>query len=150
MGRAPGNRSILVPLGMNAESETAFDVACRLAAERGCSLTAIAVVEVPALLPVDAHMVDEEAAARRLLDRAAAVGDSYGIDVRQRLVRAREAATAIVEEASARNTELIVLGTSRKRARPFGRTAGAVLKGAACRVMLIAPPANAVQARIAV
>lgn len=150
MGLALGHRSILVPLCLNGESETAFDIACRIAAERGCSLTAIAVVEVPALLPVDAHMTEEEAAARRLLERAATIGDTYGIGVAQRLVRAREAATAILEEASARNTELIVLGTSRKRTRPFGRTAEAVLKAARCRVMLIAPPADAFQARIAV
>ena len=150
MAHEIGHRSILVPLGVNSESEIAFDVACRLAAERRCSLTAIAVVEMPAVLPVDAHMEEEERAARRLLDHAACIGDSYGLDVTQRLVRAREAATAIVEEASARNTELIVLGTSRKHGRPFGRTAEAVLKGARCRVMLIAPPADALQARVAV
>ena len=84
MALAPGRRSILVPLCLNGESETAFDIACRIAAERGCSLTAIAVVEVPALLPVDAHMTEEEAAARRLLGRAATIGDTYGIGVTQR------------------------------------------------------------------
>jgi nucleotide-binding universal stress UspA family protein len=143
-------RSILVPLADNVETDTALDVACRLAADHGCSLNAVAVVEVPTLLPVDAHMAEEEGKARLLLDRAATIGDSYGVRVTRKLVRAREAATAIVEQASACGTELIVLGASRRRGRTFGRTTDSVLRGAACRVLVIAAPAQAAHARIAV
>ena len=147
-----GYRSILVPVADNAESEKAVDVACRLSAEHGVSITAVAVIEVPSVLPLDSHMLEEEADARRVLMRAAAIGDSYGIRVSPRMVRGREAAAAIVDEAAATNCQLIVIGAPPKRrlgnrAFVFGGTGEAVLKKAPCRVMVIAAPSEAVDAR---
>ena len=49
MPRPLGYRRIVVPISDNAESEKAVDVACRLAAEHGASITLVAVVEVPTL-----------------------------------------------------------------------------------------------------
>src|SRR5437870_6877768 len=109
-----GYRAILVPVADNAESEKAVDVACRLAAEHRASITAVVAVEVPAVLPLNAHMLEEEADARRVLARAAAIGDSYGIGVSTRMVRAREAAAAVVDEAALRGVELVVIGAPRK------------------------------------
>jgi APA family basic amino acid/polyamine antiporter len=142
-----GYRSILVPLAQNAETDKALDVACRLAAEHGATIAAVAVVEVPATLPLDSHMLEEEACARALLTRASAVGDSYGIRVSGSLLRAREAGEAIVEEAGTRSSELVVVGAPRKRrlstsAPVFGRTTEFVLRKAPCRVMVIAAPAE--------
>ena len=53
-------RRILVPVFDREISEQAMAIACRLAAERRTSVTAISVIEVPAELPLDAHMTDEE------------------------------------------------------------------------------------------
>ena len=145
-----GYRTIVVPLADNAESDQAVDVACRLAADHGGALIAVAVVEVPTLLPVDAHMPDEERRARRLLRRADAVGESYGIDVARRLVRSRDAAHAIVECAVEECADVIVIGAPRHPRRPLGHTAEAVLRSADCRVILIAAPAEQELARIAV
>jgi nucleotide-binding universal stress UspA family protein len=64
-------RNLLVPIADNPESERAMDVACRLATDRGATITVVNVVEVPAVLPLAAHMTEEEAAAHRLLERAA-------------------------------------------------------------------------------
>ncbi len=149
---AVGYRSILVPVIDNHESEKAVDVACRLASEHGASITAVAVVEVPPLLPLDSHMLEEEADARRVLTRAAAIGDSYGISVPARMVRGREAAEAIVAAATAGRCELVVIGAPRKRrlGKPgfvFGRTPESVLKKASCRVMVIAAANEAADAR---
>ena len=60
-----------------------------------------------------------------------------------RLVRARSAGQAIVEEAEQRGTEIIVLGTPRKtltvtQRAVFGRTVDYVLRNAPCRVMVAA------------
>src|SRR5438477_418861 len=107
MSSTIGYRSILVPVVDSAETDTALDVACRLAAEHGSSLRAVAVIEVPAVLPLASHMHEEEAGARALLRRAAAVGESYGIRVRGDVVRGREAGPAIAEEAAARGVELV-------------------------------------------
>src|SRR6266496_4616960 len=114
MPRPLGYRRILVPISENVESEKAMDVACRLAAEHGASITMVAVVEVPPLLPLDAHMLDEEAHAHRVVERAAAIADSYGVGIAHRILRAREAARAIVGEAENGRVEILVIGAPRK------------------------------------
>jgi nucleotide-binding universal stress UspA family protein len=141
MATTLGYRRVLVPIAGNPESEKAMDVACRIAAARSGVITAVAVVEVPALLPLDAHMTEEEARAHRILERAAAIADSYGVGVSTRRVRAREAASGILDQAALSVCEIIVLGAPRRR-RPtqgpiFGSTVEHVLKRAPCRVMLI-------------
>ena len=74
-------RNILVPVVPGRETQEALDVACRLATERRARVAAVAVVEVPLELPLDAAMEDAEAQAHELLDYARTVGDSYGVDV---------------------------------------------------------------------
>jgi nucleotide-binding universal stress UspA family protein len=149
MSRAIGYRSILVPVADNDETDTALDVACRLAAEHGSSITALAVIEVPPVLPLASHMHEEEADAKLLLRRAEAVGESYGVRVLGRTVRAREAGPAIAEEAIAREVELVVIGARRGSRKPFGHTVGTVLKRTPCRVLVLAPPPVAAVARTA-
>jgi basic amino acid/polyamine antiporter, APA family len=137
-------RNILVPVSEALESEEAVDLAARLATERGASIAALSVVEVPLELPLDARLPSEERRADALLDEARAIGDSYSVDVRARLVRARNAGRAIVDEAERRNTEIIVMGAPRKgragRGTIFGGTVDFVLKHAPCRVMVAAAP----------
>jgi basic amino acid/polyamine antiporter, APA family len=137
-------RNILVPVSEALESEEAVDLAARLAAERGASIAALSVVEVPLELPLDARLPAEERRADALLDEARAIGDSYSVDVRGRLVRARQAGRAIVDEAERRQTEIIVMGAPRKgrggRGTIFGGTVDFVLKHAPCRVMVAAAP----------
>jgi nucleotide-binding universal stress UspA family protein len=142
MARSLGYRRILVPVGDNADSEKAMDVACRLADGRRASITCVSVVEVPPLLPLDAHMLDEETRAHQLLERARAIADSYGVACSPRMVRGREAARAILDQATASEVELIVIGAPRrarasKGAAALGTTVEHVLKRATCRIMVI-------------
>jgi nucleotide-binding universal stress UspA family protein len=143
MPRPLGFRNLLVPVSDNPESERAVDAACRLAADHGATIALISVIEVPPVLPLESHMTSEEAAARRLLERAAAIGDSYGVTVVPRILRARTAADVIVTQAAQRRTELIVIGAPRKRRRAFGPTVEHVLKKAPCRVTVIGAAAEA-------
>jgi nucleotide-binding universal stress UspA family protein len=149
MSRTIGYRSILVPVADNAETDQALDVACRLAAEHGASITALVVIEVPPVLPLASHMLEEEAAAKLLVRRAEAFGESYGVRVVGRVVRSRDPGPAIVEESVARNVDLVVLGARRGRRRAFGRTVESVLKRAHCRVLVIAQPQIAGASRTA-
>jgi basic amino acid/polyamine antiporter, APA family len=149
VGRLIGYRSILVPIADNVETDQALDVACRLAAEHGASINAVAVIEVASFLPLDAHMVEEEATAKELLRRANAVGESYGIHVTCRVVHGREAGEVLADEAEARRADLVVVGARRRGRKPFGHTVEAVLRHAPCRVLVIAPPAEAVPSRAA-
>jgi nucleotide-binding universal stress UspA family protein len=119
-------------------------LACRLAADRGALVTALAAIEVPRELPLDAQMPDDEAEAERVLAEARAIAELYGVSVTTRVVRARAAAEAIVEAAANDGTEIVVLGAPRKRRASrrtpiFGRTVAVVLAQAPCRVMVAAP-----------
>jgi APA family basic amino acid/polyamine antiporter len=135
-------RSILVPVVEGHESEEAVDVACRLAAERRATIAAVRVLVVPLELPLDTPLPDAERRANELLDEARAVGDSYGVDVVGRIIRARNAGRAIVDAAERRQAEIIVMGSPRTRHRHtsaiFGKTVDFVLKQAPCRVMVVA------------
>ena len=73
-----------------------------LAAERGAQITAVYVIEIPLDLPLVAELPAEEELANRELDEARAIGESYGVTVIPRLVRARSAGAAIVREAERR------------------------------------------------
>src|SRR2546426_2365697 len=135
--RAPAYRRLLVPVVDNAVSLRAIEVACRLAPDRHASLEVLSVIEVPPLLPLEAHMLDEEAAAHRLLERAEAIADLHGVRVSVRLVRAREAGSAIAELADGSAAELVVLGAERRARSGLGSTVRHVLAKSRCRVMLL-------------
>jgi len=145
-GAALEYRNVLVPVVWRRESEAAVDLACRLAVERRGSIVALSVIEVPLELPLDARLPGNvEERANDLLDEARAIGDAYGVNVIGRIVRARRAGRAIVDEAARRGSEIIVMGAPRRdehgrRARIFGGTVDFVLKNAPCRVMVAAAP----------
>jgi APA family basic amino acid/polyamine antiporter len=135
-------RHILVPLVAGLESETAMALAAELADDRGSTITAVVVVEVPPELPLEAHMLEEEAEAKRTLEDARAIGNARGVNVRARTLRARLAGEAIVDEAKRSRADLVVLRAPRseRRRKVFGRTVDYVLRHAPCRVMVAAPP----------
>lgn len=142
---ARGYRRLLVPLDAAAESFHALELACRFAADSHARITALCVIEVPALLPLDAHLRDEEDAAQRLLERAGATADSYGVKVSAKIVRARDVGAAIVEQAVADHVELIVLGVRRARLAVAPGQVDAdivhkIIASAPSRVMVVSAP----------
>jgi len=134
-------RTIVVPVLRTPESEEALVAAARLAARRGARVALVHSLEVPLDRPLDVALPEQEEEAHRLLDDAQALVESYGVRALTRLVRDRDAASAIVREAEQRNAELIVVGARRRRrGQLLGRTASQVLRLAPCRVLLTAGP----------
>jgi APA family basic amino acid/polyamine antiporter len=132
-------RTILVPIVSGPESHESVDLAARLAGERRATIVALRVIVVPLDLPLDAPLPEEDARADQLLDEARATAEIYGVRMIDRIVRARNAGRAIVEEAERRQAEIVVLGAPRGRHRDiFGKTVDYVLKHAPCRVMVAA------------
>jgi APA family basic amino acid/polyamine antiporter len=134
-------RTILVPVVRSSESEEALVAAARLASERSATVVVVHVIEVPLDLPLDVELPEAEEEADDVLDNAAALVESYGVRAVSRLLRARAAGPAIVEEADRRNAELIVMGAPRvrpTRGRIFGNTVDYVLKHSGTRVLLVA------------
>jgi nucleotide-binding universal stress UspA family protein len=145
--RRPGlsYRRIVVPLDVSEESEAAMALAAELADEHGTSIDVVVAIELPPQLPLEAHMLEEEAAARRVLEDARAIAGSCGLRVRTRVVRARQAGEAIVAAAEEVDADLIVMNAPRKtrlgrRASIFGRTVRHVLHHAPCRVLVATTP----------
>ncbi len=144
-GRKRGYLRLLVPLDTRHESFEALEIACRLAVDDGARITAISVIEVPPKLPLDARFDDDEEAARRLLEQAGATGDSFGVKIVPRLVRARDFGAAIVAEAISERSELIVVRAPRSELALSPRLARTdpilhIVSGAPCRVMLLSAP----------
>jgi APA family basic amino acid/polyamine antiporter len=133
-------RNILVPVKPGRASEEAIDLACRLAADRGASIAALSVIVVPLDQPLDTRLEEEERMADEALDIAAVIAELYGVKFTERLVRARHAGRAIVDEATRRQSEIIVMGAPRGgRGRGvFSETVDFVLKHAPSRVMVVA------------
>jgi APA family basic amino acid/polyamine antiporter len=135
-------RTIVVPVKRTGESEEALVAAARLAAQRGATVVVLHVIEVPLALPLDARLPEEQDVAESLLDDAQAFVESYGVRAVTRLLRARKAGPAIVEEVRRRNAELVLLGAPRQemagRRALFGRTVDHVLREAPCRVLVAA------------
>ncbi len=130
-------RSILVPIVDGDESREAVEVAARLATERAGRIVLLRVIVVPLELPLDADLSEQVEDAYELLDRAHAIAELYGVRAVERIVRSRQAGSAIVEEADRRGTEIIVLGARRGNYKTiFGSTVEYVLKNAPCRVMV--------------
>jgi APA family basic amino acid/polyamine antiporter len=134
--------TIVVPVVRSHETEEALVAAARLAAERRATIAAVAVVEVPRSLPIDAELPEAEEEAHELLDSVREILEPYGVRVITRLARGRSAADVIVEEATRRQAELVVLGARRRdvarRTPVFGRTVASVLERSPCRVLLAA------------
>ena len=135
-------RTIVVPVLRTRESEEALVAAARLATDRGARIAVVNVIEVPLDEPLDADLSDRESAAGEVLDSAQALLEAYGVRTVSRIIRARSAGPAIVEDAIGRTAEIIVVGAPRlrgRRGRPiFGRTVDYVLKHSPTRVLVAA------------
>ena len=160
--------SILVPLMGGSLDDDIVQTAGRLAAEedvesfeedKGATIEALWIFEVPMSLPIDAALPEAQLKrARAALARAKAVGEEYeGVEVATATVRARRAGQAIVDEARRRGVQAVVLAAEEPskirggallggRGGPLENFVGDVTKyviaKAPCQVILTAPPAG--------
>jgi nucleotide-binding universal stress UspA family protein len=118
-------------------------LACQLATERNSAIDALYVIEVPFNLPLDARLTEERANAEAVMRRASTIAEQFGVKLTPIIVTARSAGRAIVGEAAARRSEVIVLGSQSKRRvadRVFGRTIDYVLQHLPCEVIINVVP----------
>ena len=130
---------ILVPINGSRISDEMMVLGCQLATEKKSAIDGLYVIEVPLNLPLDASLVNERAKADKVLKAAALIASQFKVGFTPHVVTARQAGRAIVEEAAKRRSEVIILGTTRKRRignLVFGRTSDFVLDHAPCEVLL--------------
>jgi nucleotide-binding universal stress UspA family protein len=130
---------ILVPIVGSRITDEMMVLACQLATEKESSIDGLYVIEVPMNLPLDARLAEEREKADKVLAAAALIATQFKVKFTPVVVTARNAGRAIVDEAERRRSEVIILGSVKKRRvadRVFGRTVDYVLQHAPCEVLV--------------
>jgi APA family basic amino acid/polyamine antiporter len=137
-------RRILVPMKLGDIGEETLATAIALAKDSGAAIEAITVVRVPRRYELEGPLPPEVAArVDASLEEARLLGEEHDVEVRTDVVRARSIGHAIVDEAGARDADLILLGSAarwRRQSRFFSPTVDFVLRRAPCEVLVVAFP----------
>lgn len=140
---------VLVPVSGAPGDEHALKIVSKLIEPKSAEVTAVYVIEVAQSLPLDAELPDEIDRGERALQSAEAVARSLSGSrsdyLSTDLLQARSAGAAIVDEASERHCDLIVLTSACLQVhgkRHVSETVNYVLKYAPCEVMLLSVPAS--------
>jgi basic amino acid/polyamine antiporter, APA family len=117
--------------------------ATKLAAARRRGIHVLVTLTVPANVPIDAELPEEEADARRTIRAARALGGRR-VTGHWEKVRRGEAGRRIVAEAREIRARAIVMSPSRRRTgrSVFGPTLEYVLAERPCRVIIESPPGD--------
>ncbi len=107
-------------------------------------LIAVHVVELDWTQPLDADVAERSEEAQRVLDAAEAIVEAHHGQLESVLVQARDVGAAIVDEAAAREADLLILGLP-YRTRfggdfAIGRAVPYALKNAPCMVWVVREP----------
>lgn len=124
------------------------DIIVRLALEAArpshAELIAVHVVELDWTQPLDADVAERSEEAQRVLDSAEAIVEAGRWKMESVLVQARDVGAAIVDEAAARDADMLILGLP-YRTRfggdfAIGRAVPYALKNAPCAVWVVREP----------
>ncbi len=128
-----------MPITGTRISDEMMVLACQLATERQSAIHGLYVIEVPLNLPLDASLASERTKADQALGAAALIASQFKVKFTPHVATERHAGRAIVGASARLRSEVIVLGTTRKRRignLTFGRTTDYVLDHAPCEVLL--------------
>jgi nucleotide-binding universal stress UspA family protein len=132
-----------------ALSGGAIDAAIvRLAIEIGrpchAELIAVHVVELNWTQPLDADVAERSEEAQRVLDAAEGIAEELHCKLESVLVQARDVGAALVDEAAARDADMLILGLPYKTRFggdfAVGRAVPYALKNAPCAVWVVRQP----------
>ncbi len=139
----PFQRAVVALNGGPSDARIVRLVAAQ-AARTKAELIAVHVVEIDWTLPLDADIAGRSEEVQQVLDTAEAIAESSKQQLEPVLLQARDVAAAIVDEATERGVDLLVLGLPyRKRFGgefAIGRTIPYVLQNAPCAVWVVREP----------
>lgn len=140
---APFRRAVLAVNG-GATDRDLVRLACDLARPWKAELVAVHVVEIDWTLPLDADIAGRSEEVQRVLDVAEGIAEGSRQRLEPVLLQARDVGAAIVDEATERGADLIVVGLPyRKRFGgefAIGRTIPYILQNAPCTVWVVREP----------
>lgn len=141
---APTFKSALIALNGSSTDQLLVHTVIELARPAKAEVVAAHVVEVDWTLPLDADLAGSSEEAQRTLDVAEAIAEGMGYQVESVLLQARDVGAALVDEATERGVDVLVIGLGyRKRFGGdfvIGRTVPYVLKNAPCAVWVVREP----------
>jgi nucleotide-binding universal stress UspA family protein len=136
----PSFKRVVIALNGGSSDGPIVALASRFA-KSGTDLTAVHIVEIDWTLPLDADIAGHSEEAQRVLDMAESVAEDNKARLTPVLLQARDVGAALVDEASERSADLLVVGMPyRKRFGgefAIGRTIPYVLKNAPCAVWVV-------------
>jgi nucleotide-binding universal stress UspA family protein len=140
----PSFKRVVIALNGGPTDARIVRLVVMLAKSFKAELFAVHVVEIDWTLPIDADVASGSEEAQRVLDLAEAVAESGKARMEPILLQARDVGAALVDEATERDADLLVLGLPyRKRFGgdfAIGRTIPYVLQNAPCAVWVIREP----------
>jgi len=142
--QVPSFNRVVIALNGGSSDAQIVALASRFAKTGTTELIAVHIVEIDWTLPLDADIAGHSEEAQRVLDMAESVAESNKGRLTPILLQARDIGAALVDEASERNADLLVVGLPyRKRFGgdfAIGRTIPYVLKNAPCAVWVVREP----------
>lgn len=111
--------SFLVAIDGSEAATNALAVTCEIARRSHARVAALHVIEVPRSLPLDAELTAELEHGEAILNEAEALGRRYDVELEGRILQARHAGVAVVDEAAALEADAIVIGLDYHR--PYGK-----------------------------
>lgn len=134
-----GFNKILVPVRGTEADEEALKLACGLAKKNKGKIWAVYIITVKRSLPLEAEIEPEMRKAEETLNRMEGYAEEQDYEIETDVLQAREAGPAIIDEASERGVNLILMGVKyKKRFGQFslGSVVPYVLKNASCPIIL--------------
>lgn len=132
-------KTILVPADGSGASMEAVALGCSIAKRNKGRVYVVHVIEVRRSLPLDADLSPETERGEEILRQAEKIAREMDFDVEGELLQAREAGHAVVDEATERKADLIIVGVEYDRSFGgfhLGTVSQYVLRNAPCHVWI--------------
>lgn len=141
---APVFRRAVIALSGGSIDNMIVRLALEVSRQSHCEIVGVHVVELDWTQPLDADVAERSEEAQRVLDAAEGLVEAAHGRMESVLVQARDVGAAIVDEAAARNADLLILGLP-YRTRfggdfAIGRAVPYALKNAPCAVWVVREP----------
>ena len=139
----PLRRAVVALTGATVD-ERVVRLACELARPAKAEVVGVHVVEIEWSQPLDADIAAKSEDAQRILDLAEGIAEDVKVRLETVLLQARDVGAALVDETTAREADLLVLGLPYRQRFggefAIGRTIPYVLKNAPCEVWVVREP----------
>lgn len=141
---APAFRLAVVALDGGPGDARIIRLVAEVARYTKAQLVAVHVVEIDWTLPLDADIAGRSEEVQRVLDSAESVAEEFKVTLESVLLQARDVGAALVDEATERGADLLVVGLPYRQRFggdfAIGRTIPYILQNATCAVWVVRDP----------